>query len=58
MAQYDYLQQRIITFSEKSEKIIAKKAQNKSCNFSAVKMYFNALKKDYDTWFFLLVDVF
>eukprot|EP00347_Sterkiella_histriomuscorum_P022440 403338480 len=50
--------ERIQKFSDKSIKIVEQKVQQKSTNFSAIKLFFNTLKQEYDKWFYLLVDVF
>jgi hypothetical protein len=52
------LRSKLGNFSRKSERIVLKKSQKEACNFKAIQIMFNALKKEYDSWFFNLVDLF
>ncbi|CDW86389.1 UNKNOWN [Stylonychia lemnae] len=58
LSQFEILQPRISMFAKKSEKIVNQKVQQQQCNFSAIKHYFITLKKEYDQWFFILIDIF
>ncbi len=52
------LKAKLSGFSKKSERIVLKKSKKEACNFKAIQIMFNALKKEYDGWFFKLVDIF
>lgn len=52
------LQTKLSNFSKKAARIVTKKSKKEACNFKAIQVMFNALKTEYDKWFFQLVDIF